>query len=88
MMSNFLKAIWNFFDQPTKVYANGVKEWRDGKGQLNRPFGPAIIRPNGSETWMKHGKIHRKNGPAVINTDGTTDWYIDGVFQFTKGATK
>ena len=40
---------------------------------------PAIIEPDGSRQWCKHGLPHREGDqPAFIGSDGSRFWYKDG----------
>jgi len=40
---------------------------------------PAVIWPNGTQSWFQNGKLHRNNDlPAVIWSDGRQWWYQNG----------
>ncbi len=52
--------------------------WSDDDGQWHRDDGPAILWPDGTQDWYRHGKIHREDGPAVIRADGTRIWWQNG----------
>ena len=47
---------------------NGLKCWYDYNGKLHRDDDlPAVIHPEGSKEWYKHGRHHRVDDkPAVI----------------------
>lgn len=53
-----------------------IKYYVDGK--LHRLDGPAVIRPNGNNSWWHEGKLHRLDGPAL-------DWGRDGIGFFIHG---
>jgi hypothetical protein len=61
------------------VSGEGVIEWRDAEGRLDRSGGPARIFPSGREEWFRHGKLHRLRGPAVLHANGSVKYYRDGV---------
>ena len=52
--------------------------WKNAKRQFHRDFGPALVRANGTQHWLRNGLMHRENGPAVVWPDGTQEWWIDG----------
>ena len=39
-----------------KVSPSGTVSYRDSDGQLHRQHGPAIIYPDGSNSWYWHGE--------------------------------
>lgn len=57
---------------------DGSERWElDDK--LHREDGPALILPDGTQTWYRHGKIHRGDGgPAISKPHGTKEWWQDG----------
>jgi hypothetical protein len=57
---------------------DGIKEWRNKKGEFHRDDGPAIIGLNGTKYWYINGKRHRDGGPALIHPDGRQEWYQNG----------
>ena len=57
---------------------NGVKEFRNKKGELHNDNGPAVIDPNGDTEWRINGELHNENGPAVITINGDQHWYLNG----------
>jgi hypothetical protein len=61
------------------VGADGIIEWRDAEGRLDRARGPARVLPSGREEWFRHGRLHRANGPAVVHANGTEKWYREGL---------
>ena len=46
--------------------------------KLHREDGPALIFPDGTKTWYRHGIIHRDGGPAVEMEHGTKKWFQNG----------
>lgn len=42
---------------------------------LHNNDGPAVIRPDGFQSYYQHGKRHRIGGPAVIWPDGVQSYY-------------
>jgi hypothetical protein len=56
----------------------GRKYYFDGKGQLHREDGPAIISPNGEKEWWLNGVRHREDGPAIEYANGDKEWWING----------
>lgn len=66
-------------DKPTKVNANGTREWHNSKGQLHRENGPALELKNQSvKEWYFEGQLHRDSGPAVEHDDGHKEWWLFG----------
>ena len=43
----------------------------------HNPYGPAVIRAEGTKEYWIEGKYHRLNGPAIIG-DGYKVYYIEG----------
>jgi len=60
-----------------EIDSEGNKWWYNKLGQVHRDDGPAIVCPNGYQSWWQNGKRHRLDGPAIIWTDGTEFWYIN-----------
>jgi hypothetical protein len=51
-------------------FKNGVK---------HRDDAPAVISPDGSESWYQDGLLHRDHdAPAIIGSDGSEKWYQHG----------
>ena len=50
---------------------NQCKSWTNEHGDFHRLNGPALIKPDGSEYWLKNGLPHRDNGPAIIRSNGS-----------------
>ena len=77
-------------DLPCIEYANGTQCWykenpkRGGFGQPpaipHRAHGPAIVRPDGRETYFVDGKLHRLDGPAHVTEDGIQKWFVEDKF--------
>ena len=44
----------------------------------HREDGPAIVRADGSQVWMRENRRHRVGGPAVLGADGSQWWYLAG----------
>ena len=68
---------------PLAVIRNGVVVDETGTSYykndtLHRLDGPAVIRKNGDQYWMKGGYLHREDGPAIICEDGYQCWYFEG----------
>jgi hypothetical protein len=57
---------------------DGILEWRDADGRLDRRDGPARVLPSGREEWYRHGRLHRDDGPAIVHANGSEKWYVDG----------
>jgi len=49
--------------------------YRDG--HFHNDSGPAIIYPNGAESWFINGLKHRDNLPAYISPTGHKEWWVD-----------
>lgn len=60
-------------------FKDGWQMWFDDKGLLNRPDGPAVTKPDGSQFFYKNGELHRENGPAVNRSSGNSEYWVDGV---------
>lgn len=56
---------------------DGSLRWLNDEGLPNRIFGPAIVYPDGSYAWYRHGKLHRTDGPAVQHSDGTREFHLN-----------
>ena len=64
---------------PEKVIrGDGVVEWRDDEGRLDRPDRPARIFPGGRREWFRRSKRHREGAPACVYVNGTGKWYRHG----------
>ena len=61
-----------------KIDKNGVRFWRNEKGEFHRINGPAVEWNNGSKYWYINGERHRVDGPAVEFVNGSKYWYING----------
>jgi len=67
--------------------------WTDSRGDkyhfwngvLHCDTGPAIIRANGSQEWIREDKRHRDSGPAYIGANGTQGWYKNGLLHRLDG---
>lgn len=59
--------------------ATGIIQFLDANYQPHRDDGPAIICPNGSRYWYRHGHLHREGGPAVIEPFNHFEFWSDGV---------
>ena len=68
--------------KPTEyICPNGTVEYRLPNGQYHRKNGPAILYPDGSQSWYLYDKLHRENGPAIIsNSAKGLGWYVKGVY--------
>ena len=64
-------------DLPTRVLADGTKEWRNETGLFHRGNGPAIEFSDGRLLYFQNGALHRSEGPAVINTDGSRLYFLN-----------
>jgi len=52
-------------ERGAEVWAKSEAEYK--KGSFHRPNGlPAVILPDGEETYYEHGLLHRENGPAKV----------------------
>ena len=52
--------------------------WKNGKGELHREDGPAVVFVTGTTYWYLNNKCHREDGPAIDHSNGTTYWYLNG----------
>lgn len=52
----------------------GATYYYNGKGELHREDGPAIIIREYFKEWWLEGKLHRVGGPAAIHSDGEQYW--------------
>ncbi len=66
-----------YVDYKPNQWKIGNKYYNDS-GKYHREDGPAIIEPDGSQSWFKDGNRHRDDGPAIIWQDGTQSWWKDG----------
>lgn len=57
----------------------------NGKGELHRTNGPAVVCANGDQEWWVDGKRHRINKPAIEYRDGSRQWWVDGKLHRTDG---
>ena len=74
-------------NEPSEINSDGIKYWKNEKGELHRVGGPAFVdSSNGYEKWVLNGFLHRLDGPAVIHEDLTDkDWYMDKEQWFLNG---
>lgn len=66
-------------DEPKKYQEGNCEIYKLPNGVVHRTDGPAMIWPNGANTWYCKGKIHREDGPAIWFPSGTKEWQINGV---------
>ena len=68
-------------DEPTEIWDDGTKIWRNPKGQVHRDNDlPAAIYADGCYQWYQNGLRHRDNDlPAIIWPDNFCDWYEHNV---------
>lgn len=45
---------------------SGETRYFNGRGELHREDGPAVIDKRGNKQWFQEGLLHREDGPAVI----------------------
>lgn len=66
-------------DGPIRM-PDGRLVWLDEHYYIHRDGDlPAVIWPDGEQSWQCHGRCHRGNGlPAVIWPCGFKLWYVDG----------
>jgi hypothetical protein len=50
----------------------------DENGDLDRKDGPAVIVPDGTKLWLKHGQYHREDGPAGELASDLKHWCLNG----------
>jgi len=62
----------------TMTTENGIKYWRNKKGEIHRTDGPAVEYSNGKKAWYQNNLYHREDGPAVEFADGTKQWWVNG----------
>ena len=61
-------------------YKNGhgdIYYYKKGKKIFHNPYGPAIIKKDGSKIYLVNSKWHRLDGPAIIYSDGKEQYYIN-----------
>ena len=58
--------------------SHGTVKYLNRHGQLHRTAGPAVIHPNGTESWYQYGKRHRVGGPAIVFSNGVCAWFLNG----------
>ena len=68
-----------------RISSAGTKRWYNEQGELHRTDGPAVIYPNGFQSWHFNGNLHRTNGPAMIHPSGCQFWYINGMYHRIDG---
>ena len=44
-------------------------------GKLDNPYGPAVIKNNGTRKWYTAGMLHNESGPAVVKLSGEVEYY-------------
>lgn len=58
---------------------DGSERW-EVDHKLHRDDGPALLFPDGTQTWYRHGVIHRDDDlPAHECKNGDKAWYKDGL---------
>ena len=64
----------------------GGEMWKLPDGTLHRDEGPAIVQPDGTQAWFRHGLLHRDDGgPArTLPVKGgrgqaLREWYENGL---------
>jgi len=67
--------------EKAREFLDGRVEFYDDNGYKHRDGdSPAVIKPDGSRLWFRHGRMHRDdNKPAVINADGSKYWYLNNL---------
>lgn len=58
--------------------SDGSVHWRTPDRRTHRVDGPAIIWPDGSQSWHYDNEIHREDGPAIIRANGHETWMRHG----------
>ena len=54
--------------------------WNDGTGpKVHREDGPAIMKPDGYQSWWQNNHLHRDDGPAIIRPDGDFEFWWQGI---------
>jgi hypothetical protein len=66
-------------EEPKQIIdQDGTIRWVSGD-DFHRIGGPAIICPNGDQSWWQYGQLHREDGPAreyrYIHNVSTIDRY-------------
>lgn len=70
--------------EPEKEY-DGTVVWRLPNGDWHREDGPAILYPDGRESWYMNDLPHRIGGPAIVSEEGAKQWFINGQLHRTDG---
>ena len=60
-----------------RYYRNGMVRWDDDEGHFHRAGGPALVWPDGTQWWLRHGRDHFAYGPADLYANGWLGWYED-----------
>lgn len=60
-------------------FEDGWKMWFDEQGKLDRPDGPAVVKPDGTEFYYRQGNLHRVEGPAIVRPIGYSEHWIEGM---------
>ena len=74
---------WREDDKPHLII-RGDQYWLcdpdpDGRDNIHRIGGPAVIRADGTEEYYEFNRKHRDNGlPAVIRPDGSVEYWVRG----------
>ncbi len=61
-----------------EIDSNGVIRYYNSRHQLDNPYGPAVIFPDGKVEYYIEDKLHNLYGPAIVYANGNEEYYIDG----------
>ena len=65
--------------------SDGTVVWRLPNGNWHREDGPAVLYPDGRESWYMNDLPHRIGGPAIVSEEGAKQWFINGQLHRTDG---
>jgi hypothetical protein len=57
---------------------DGSRIWLLDGRLFHRVDGPAVVRPDGSTEWWRHGWLHRDDGPAIVGPGDRREWWVHG----------
>jgi hypothetical protein len=85
MSDTTIDLVFNALLYRCEVDDLGITRYYDNDGRLHRDSGPAVIHPDGTHSWYRHGVRHRDDGPAVTWADGGEYWISNGKLQRLDG---
>jgi hypothetical protein len=58
--------------------AQGLVAYLDVWGEYHRVGQPAVVMPDGTQMYFKHGVLNRRKEPAVIYPNGEVEYWTNG----------